>query len=158
MNGRPLQIGSTMRFRVFAGLACSIAMSATAPATRQIAGKLIDSQPGTGEGPIWNLVHRVNVPVVGAKLTLQNPVTSETYNAISDQDGSFSFEQAPVAVYVLHIEGGGSGRTYDPTDLQIRLSPTANRDRLELIRRDTSGGSCGGTHLELISSQSPSIH
>ena len=24
-----------------------------APATRQLAGKLVDSQPGTGESPIW---------------------------------------------------------------------------------------------------------
>jgi hypothetical protein len=125
-----------------------------APATRQIAGRLVDSQPGTGESPIWNLIHRVNIPIAGAELALQNPVTSEIYNALSDQSGSFAFDQIAAGVYVLHIDGG-SGRLYDATDLLIRLSPNANRNGLELVRREPGGGSCGGTSLELISSQSP---
>ena len=44
-----------------------------APGTRRIAGKLLDSQPGKGGTPIWNLLHRVEVPIVAAKLTLQMP-------------------------------------------------------------------------------------
>lgn len=122
-------------------------------ATRQIAGSLIDSQPGAGESPLWNLFHRVAIPVAGAKLALQDPVTSGVYNGVTDETGSFAFDQVPAGVYVLHIEGG-SGRTFEATDLLIRLSPTANRDRLELVRREPGGGSCGGTYLELLSSQS----
>lgn len=125
-----------------------------APATRHLAGRLVDSQPGTGESPLWNLVHRVNIPIAGAKLTLQNPVTNEIHSALSDQNGSFAFDQIPAGVYVLHIDGG-SGSPYEATDLLIRLSPNANRDRLELVRREVGAGSCGGTSLELISSQSP---
>jgi hypothetical protein len=125
-----------------------------APATRQVAGRLVDSQPGTGESPIWNLIHRVNVPIAGAKLTLQNPVTNEIHSALSDQSGSFAFDQIPAGVYVIHIDGG-SGRPYEATDLLIRLTPNANRDRLELVRREPSGGRCGGTILELVNSQSP---
>lgn len=53
--------------------AVKIRMGDLAPATRRIAGKLIDSQPGTGENRIWNLVHRVNVPVTEARLNLQAP-------------------------------------------------------------------------------------
>ena len=125
-----------------------------APATRQVAGRLVDSQPGKGESPIWNLVHRVNVPIAGAKLTLQNPMTDEIHSAFSDQSGSFAFDQISAGVYVLHIDGG-SGRPYEATDLLIRLSLNANKDRLELVRKEAGGGSCGGTSLELISSQSP---
>lgn len=46
-----------------------------APSTSRIQGALIDSQPGTGDTPLWNLVHRVNVPVREARLKLQNPIT-----------------------------------------------------------------------------------
>lgn len=125
-----------------------------APATRRIAGKLIDSQPGTGESPIWNLVHRVNVPITEAKLNLQNPITRQVYSTVSNQNGTFAFDEVPVGTYVLHIEGGGSGRNYDATDLLIRLSPAASKDAVDLIRRDAGGGSCGGTSLELLNTSS----
>ena len=126
-----------------------------APATRRIAGKLIDSQPGTGESPIWNLVHRVNVPITEAKLKLENPITRQIYSAVSNQNGTFAFDGVPAGVYVLHIEGGGSGRDYDATDLLIRLSPTASKDAVDLIRREAGGGSCGGTSLELLNTSIP---
>ncbi|MGA3238089.1 MAG: carboxypeptidase-like regulatory domain-containing protein [Bryobacteraceae bacterium] len=118
-------------------------------ATRRIAGKLIDSQPGTGENPVWNLVHRVNVPIREAKLRLQNPITGDIYNTVSDEDGAFVIDRAPRGIYVLHVEGGRSGRDYDGTDLAISLSPRASRDMLVLIRREGAGDSCGGTTLEL---------
>ncbi|WP_263383437.1 carboxypeptidase-like regulatory domain-containing protein [Granulicella arctica] len=120
-----------------------------APATRHIAGKLIDFQSGTGGSPIWNVTHRVNVPITEAKLKLVNPITRQIYSTVSDEDGAFGFEEVPAGTYALHIEGGGSGRGYDESDLLVRLSPSANRDSIDLIRRDGGGGSCGGTSLEL---------
>jgi hypothetical protein len=45
-----------------------------------MAGRLVDSQPGHGDSPIMNLVHRVDVPIAHAKLKLQNPVTAAVYS------------------------------------------------------------------------------
>lgn len=121
-----------------------------APATRRIAGKLIDSQPGTGGTPLWNLLHRIDVPIRGAALKLQNPVTGETYNTDPDSDGRFAFDGIAEGSYVLHIAGGGTeSRDYDATDLLIELNPSASRSMLLLTRRDAGGGSCGGTSLDL---------
>jgi hypothetical protein len=122
-----------------------------ATATRRIAGKLIDSQPGYGESPIMNLIHRIDVPIVGAKMRLQDPLTGKTYGAVSDDSGDFSFDSAPQGIYVLHIDGGfvSKDRDYDSTDLLIRRSDTANPNSILLKRREAGGGSCGGTYLDL---------
>jgi hypothetical protein len=121
-----------------------------APGTSRIAGKLVDSQPGVGGTPIWNLVHRMEVPIVGAALRLQDPITHAVYLASSDQDGKFSFEGIPSRTYVLHIEGGAAGdRGYDATDEVISLDTSATRNWLVFKRSDAGGGSCGGTELSL---------
>jgi hypothetical protein len=121
-----------------------------APGTSRIAGRLVDSQPGKGGTPIWNLVHRTEVPIVGAGLRLQDPITHAIYLASSDEDGRFSFEGVASGTYVLHIEGGAAGdRSYDETDQLIRLDDIAIRSSLVLKRRDAGGGSCGGTELDL---------
>jgi hypothetical protein len=123
----------------------SYAWGDLAPSTRQVAGSLIDSQPGTGEGPLWNLIHRVTAPITGATLDLQSPTTREHYRALSDENGAFEIHDAPSGVYVLHVEGG-QGRDYEPTDLLLRLSPKASRGTLELIRTENG---CGRTSLDL---------
>lgn len=120
-----------------------------APATRHIAGQLTDSQNGNGGTLIWNITHRVDVPITAASLRLENPLTRQIYSAVSNQNGEFAFNEVPAGLYALHIEGGGSGRDYDASDLLIRLSPSAKSDALHLIRREAGGGSCGGTYLEL---------
>lgn len=122
-----------------------------ATATRRVAGRLIDSQPGKGGNPIWNLTHRTETPIVGATLKLQNPLTGEIYSTASTVDGNFAFETIPNGTYVLHIAGevAGRARDYDATDLLIKLSPRADRNALFLSRRDAGGGSCGGTYLDL---------
>lgn len=121
-----------------------------APGTSRIAGRLIDPQPGRGGTPIWNLVHRMDVPIVGASLKLQDPVTHAIYLASSDPDGKFSFEGVASGTYVLHIEGGAAqDRSYDATNELIRLDDTATRSFLVFKRRDGGGGSCGGTELDL---------
>jgi hypothetical protein len=121
-----------------------------APATQRIAGKLVDSQARKDGSPLWNILHRVEVPISGASLKLQDPVTGAAYTTTSDSSGSFLFDLIPATTYVLHIEGGLAGdRRYDATDLLISLSPTATRNELVLARKDASGGGCGGTSLEL---------
>ncbi len=121
-----------------------------APATQRIAGKLIDSQPGKGGTPLWNLVHRTDVSIVGASLKLQNPTTGHVYSTASSADGGFAFNTAPPGTYVLHVEGGHAGdQGYNATDKLINLSTQARRNMLLLIQRDPGGGSCGGTSLEL---------
>jgi hypothetical protein len=121
-----------------------------APATQRIAGKLIDSQPGKGGTPLWNLVHRTDVPIVGASLKLRSPTTGAVYSTTSGHDGRFGFDTIPAGTYVLHVEGGSAGeRGYDATDQLIELSPQGSRSLILLKRRDAGGGSCGGTSLEL---------
>jgi len=121
-----------------------------ATSTSRIAGVLVDSQPGKGGTPIWNLIHRTDVPIVGASLKLQDPITGANYVASSDRDGKFSFEALPDGIYVMHIEGGVAGdRGYDATDEVISLDASASHNWLEFRRREAGGGSCGGTELEL---------
>ena len=121
-----------------------------APATSRLAGTLIDSQPGHGGTPIWNLVNRADVPISGAELKLQDPISHAVYVTSSDQDGRFSYEGLSDGIYVLHMEGGSAGqRTYDATDQLIRLDARASRNWLLFKRRDGRAGSCGGTELEL---------
>jgi hypothetical protein len=122
-----------------------------APGTRHIAGKLVDSQPGKGGTPIWNLTHRVDVPISAAKLALQNATTGAVYQTTSDADGAFAFDGIPNGTYVLHIDAGKvqPDRDYEASDHLIELGSTARRDSLLLKRQEASGGSCGGTSLEL---------
>jgi Carboxypeptidase regulatory-like domain len=122
-----------------------------APGVRRMAGQLVDLQPGHGDSPIMNLIHRVDVPIAHAKMKLQNPVTAAVYTTESDAEGHFTFGQIPPGTYVLHVEGGTvtNGRDYESTDLLVALGDTAKSDTLLLSRREAGGGSCGGTELEL---------
>ena len=118
-----------------------------APSTQQIAGRMTDSQPGKGGNLIWNLTHRVEVPIVGATLKLQDPTSGAVYVQTSDGDGQFMFGSVSSGTYVLHIEGGKAGdQEYDATDQLIAVDARANRANLQFMRRE---GGCGGTYLEL---------
>jgi hypothetical protein len=122
-----------------------------APGTRRIAGRLLDSQPGKGGTPVGNLLHRVDVPIAEAKLTLQNASSRTVYHTTSDANGNFAFDEIPKGTYVLHIDAGnvGPNRDYEASDHLVRLGSTAKHDSLLLKRQEASGGSCGGTSLEL---------
>jgi hypothetical protein len=119
--------------------------------TRHIAGKLVDSQPGKGGTPIWNLTHPIDVPISAAKLALQNATTGAVYHMTSEANGAFAFDGIPNGTYVLHIDAGKvePDRDYEASDHLIELGSTARGDSLLLKRREASGGSCGGTSLEL---------
>jgi len=125
-----------------------------APGTRRIAGKLLDSQLGKGGTPIWNLLHRVDVPIVAAKLTLQNATTGVVYHTTSDANGAFAFDGIPNGTYVLHIDAGKvePDRYYEASDHLVSLGPTAKCDSILLRRREAGACSCGGTSLELLDS------
>jgi hypothetical protein len=122
-----------------------------APAVNQIAGRLIDSQPNQAGTPLWNQLHRVEVPIRKAELKLHDPFTGGVNSTVSDTNGHFSFHGVPDGTYVLHIEAGTApgGRDYDSTDLLIQLKSTANQGTLVLKRRESFAGSGGGTSLEL---------
>ena len=122
-----------------------------ATAARQAVGRLVDSQPGTGGNPLENLLHRVNVPIADARLELRQPVIGAVYKTVSDANGHFIFEGVPDGIYVLHIDAGTApgNRSFDASDLLVRFSDTAKRNTLLLSRREPSGGSCGGTSLQI---------
>jgi hypothetical protein len=122
-----------------------------APGTRRIAGKLLDSQPGKGGTLIWNLGHSVEVPISGAKLTLQGATTNAVYHTTSDANGAFAFDGIPNGTYVLHIDAGKvePDRDYEANNHLVSLGSNAERNSLLLKRQEASGGSCGGTSLEL---------
>jgi hypothetical protein len=118
-----------------------------ASASSKVAGRLVASEPAKGGTPIWNLTHRVDVPISGASLTLRDPISHAVYITTSDQDGHFSFEGLPNGAYVLHIEGGTAGEfTYDPADSVVELTNMAKRGEL-LFKGGPSG--CGGNELAL---------
>jgi hypothetical protein len=120
-----------------------------ASTTREAAGRMVDSQPGTGGSPLWNLIHRVEIPISGSRLKLQDPFTGATFVTESDMVGAFAFRGIPDGLYVLHAEGGTSNRDFDATDQLIRLTPKAKGNKLILTKRDAGGGDCGGTTLEV---------
>jgi hypothetical protein len=65
---------------------------------------LIDS--GKGGTPLENLLHRVDVPIVGAKLELRQPLNGAVYKTVSDINGYFALDTALTGTYVLHIKEG----------------------------------------------------
>lgn len=115
----------------------------------RVSGSLLDSQPGTGGHPLWNLTHRVKVPIANVRLALQNPLTGVRVSTISDERGMFAFSLIPQGTYVLHMEHGDTGRDFDPTDFLLRVSKKATKDTLTFIRTEPGGGSCGGPSLSL---------
>jgi hypothetical protein len=96
-------------------------------------------------------LHRVDVPIVAAKLTLQNATTTAVYHTTSDANGAFAFDGIPNGTYVLHIDAGKvePDRDYEASNHLVSLGSTAKRNSLLLKRQEASGGSCGGTSLEL---------
>lgn len=121
------------------------------PATRQIAGTLIDFVPADQGGtPLWNLLHSAKVPIGEAKLKVQDPLTGAVYSTVSDVDGRFSFARIPDGLYVLHVSAGtvSGARQYESTDMLIRLSDHAKWGTFLLVWRQPGNGSCGGASLE----------
>lgn len=122
-----------------------------APATRRMAGTLIDSRPADSySSRLENFLHPVDVPIGKAKLKLQDPLTGAVYTAASDSDGHFLFDRIPEGVYVLHVTPGttSSGGEHAATDVLIRLSDTAKWETFRVVWSSPGYGSCGGASLE----------
>lgn len=49
-----------------------------------------------------------------------NAITGEVISGTSDGYGGFEFDSIPNGTYVFDVEGGTTGRDYDPTDLLIK--------------------------------------
>jgi len=122
-----------------------------APTTRRVVGRIIDSQAGTGGTMLWNMTHRVDIPITGATTALKNALTGVAYTAISDENGHFTFPDVSDGTYVLHVNAGSlkSGSAYDSTDLLIKVNAKALWDALLLTNRAAGGGSCGGMSLDV---------
>jgi hypothetical protein len=116
-----------------------------APAMRRVSGRMEDSQPATGGTPLWNISHYVTMPIIGASLQLQNAITREVFTAVSDDEGAFMFDPVPNGTYVLHIDGRTTGRTYDPTDLLVKISRDATTTAVVFKRVGPSN--CGDISL-----------
>ncbi len=118
-----------------------------AASVSHVSGKLVDPQPGTSGNPLWNLTHISDVPIAGARLTLRNAVTGETFATTSDEKGEFAFGILPSGTYVLHAEGSRGGRGYEATDLLLKVSKTAKTSEVVLKRQEPSGTNCGDSSL-----------
>lgn len=122
-----------------------------APATRSMQGTVVDLQPGKTGTLIERLLHRVEVPIPNARLTLHDPFSGSAVTTLTDETGKFSFAGISKRTYVVHIDSGTApgGREYDSSDILVALADKARLDTLRLVRREASGGSCGGTSIEL---------
>lgn len=118
-----------------------------APATRRVAGKLVENRPGKGGSPLWNQLHRVDVPVVDAKLTLRSALTSDTFRTSSDTNGEFFMDGVPPGTYVLHVEGGLPAAYGPTTDVVLNVSEHVPHDYM-VFKTDEGGGSCGDLDAE----------
>ena len=72
----------------------------------------------------------------------------EVFSTKSNENGMFTIGRVQNGTYVLHIQGGQTGRSYDPTDLLVKVNATASRSTLE-------EGGCGGSSLILSSKKFP---
>lgn len=121
-----------------------------AAGAREAAGKLVHTQAGHGDNPIWNITHPVQVPISNARLSLRAPQSDAFYNTTSDKDGHFTFGEIPDGLYVLRIEGGAAagGRSIEPVNLLFRLSHSGAQRNLYVDEGDRIGGSCGGWSIK----------
>ncbi len=120
------------------------------PAAREAGGKLVRTQAGHGDSPLWNITHPAQVPISNARLSLRAPQTDASFSATSDKDGHFTFGEVPDGLYVLHVEASAAanGGSIEPVNLLFRLSHSASHSRLFVDDADAIGGSCGGWSIE----------
>jgi hypothetical protein len=121
-----------------------------APAAREAAGKLVHTQAGHGDTPLWNITHPVHVPIGETRLSLRTPQSGTSYTTTSDKDGQFTFGEIPDGLYVLRIEASAttSDKGIEPVNLLFRLSHSASQRNLSVDESDAFGGRCGGWSIE----------
>lgn len=118
-----------------------------APATRQVVGKVVDHQLGTGGTPLWNLTHPIEVPISDAALDLHNAVSGTVHPGRTDSQGQFVFRDVPEGTYVMRVSGGMAGdHGFESGGVLLRVSAKADGDSLLITNRE---GPCGGLSLKL---------
>lgn len=115
--------------------------------TRRIFGRMVDVMPGKSGSPLWNHIHRVEVPIKEARISLSSPTSGRISETNTGADGTFSFNDLPNGIYVLHAEGGFSELPYDSSTKLIKLSSSSKINGFKL-RRTPNGSDCGFTFLE----------
>lgn len=109
---------------------------AGAPATKQIAGKLIDKETRAG--------------TAGTKLKLRAPGRTGI-TVVSGPGGSFSFEGTPPGTYVLQVAAGTThaGKHYMESTFVLTVSPEAKANQLTVKRREAPNGDCRNSPTDL---------
>jgi hypothetical protein len=119
-------------------------------AAREAAGKIVHTQAGHGDSPVWNITHPIQLPISNARLSLRAPESDAFYSTTSDKDGHFTFGEIPDGLYVLRVEGGAAagGRSIEPVNLLFHLSHSGAQRNLLVDEADPVGGSCGGWSIK----------
>jgi hypothetical protein len=119
-----------------------------APAVRRASGEFTDSEPGHGQSALLNQLHRIEVPISGARLKLENPFTGKVYTTVSDAEGRFAFGDVPNALYVVHLDGAPPYHkpAYESADIVVRLNRTKGPLKMIWLEHTYPGaGSCGAS-------------
>ena len=120
---------------------------------RQVAGRFVDSKPGSEGTPIQRIIHRVDLPLAGAQLELHQPFDGTVHRTVTDSTGYFLFDKIPAGIYVLHIVASPSVES--ASDFLIRISDGAKPGTILLRKNDASAGERGGTSLQTEVNSSP---
>jgi hypothetical protein len=112
-------------------------------------GLLLDSLPGSGASVLWNSINRVEIPIIGAAVTLINPFGEPASTITSDENGRFEFNGIGDGLYVLRIQGGKSNREFDVATFLLRVDAKARGSGLLMTKADAGGGSCSDISLTL---------
>jgi len=124
---------------------------------RQAAGRFVDSKPGSDGTPIQRLIHRVDVPIVGAQLELYQPFDGTIYKTITDSTGQFLFDNVLDGTYVLHIvrERSSVESSSDSGDFLISIGRGAKAGNLLLRKSEAATGGTGGISIQIEVNSAP---
>src|SRR5262249_46136782 len=125
---------------------------------RQAAGRFVDSKPGSDGTPIERLIHRVDVPIVGAQLELHQTFDGTIYRTVTDSTGHFLFDKVLDGTYVLHIVGERPSieSPSASNDFLISIGRGAKVGNLLLRKSEASTGGTGGTSIQIEVGSAPS--
>jgi hypothetical protein len=116
-----------------------------ATVTRNVSGQVTESVPGNLPNPLQAMLHRVEAPVMSARLKLQKVEADIAFDTVAGSDGAFRFPEVPAGLYVLHADVVGKKRDHPSIHL-IRVSSNAAEGELHLV---ANGAICESTLLEV---------
>jgi hypothetical protein len=125
--------------------------STYATAIRAVSGQITESALGTDPNPVQRFLHKIEVPIRSARLTLRKVEADGSFDSVADADGTFQFPEVPPGLYVLQIDAQGQ-RTPRPSVHMLRILANAPPGELHVV---ADGAICGGSFLELKPTTSP---